>query len=222
MAAPVASIIIYTFNQADWLERCLWAYAQQDRLEFELVIADDGSDEGTTRRIDRLRPELPYVAKHVWQADRGGRRSRILNRAILLAVSDYLIFSQGDCVPRPGFVAQHLQLREAGRFLGGGYAEGAPRWVGSNASAWKDDVLRVNGFDERLGQGDEDLEMSERLHNAGVRGKQIRYSALAVHHPPERDYVDEVGRAATRRIRERTRAERRSWTDHGIVSLRLD
>lgn len=222
MATPVASIIVYTRNEPDWLERCLWGYAQQDRLEFELVLADDGSDEQTTGRIDRLRAELPFTTKHVWQADRGRRKSRILNRAILLAAADYLVFSEGDCVPRPGFVSQHLQLREAGRFLGGGYADGSPRWVGTNASAWKDDVLRVNGFDERLGEGDEDLEMSERLHNAGVRAKQIRYSALAVHHTPERGYVDEVGRLANRRIRERTRAERRSWTDHGIVSLRLD
>jgi hypothetical protein len=64
--------------------------------------------------------------------------------------------------------------------------------------------------------------MGERLRNAGVRAKQIRYSALSVHHSPVRGYVDEVARAANQRIRERTRAECRSWTDHGIVSLRLD
>jgi glycosyltransferase involved in cell wall biosynthesis len=151
MAAHVASIIIYTYNQPDWIERCLWAYSQQERLEFELVVADDGSGEETTGRIDRLRPELPFALKHVWQADRGGRKSRILNRAILVATSDYLVFSEADCLPQPAFVTQHLRLREAGRFLAGGYDDGAPRWVGNNASAWKDDIVRVNGFDERLG-----------------------------------------------------------------------
>lgn len=277
MAAPVASVIVSTYNQAALLEHCLWGYAQQDRLDFELVVADDGSSEETTERLDRLRPEMPFVLKHVWQSDRGSRKCRILNRAILVAAADYLLFSDGACVPRRDFVSQHLRLREPGRFLGGGYCRLSPElsqridrpaietgrfaemewllaqdappggdalvllsrpgwreqlreavmpapvsWAGNNASAWKEDIVRVNGFDERLDHGDEDLEMGDRLANAGVRGKQIRYSAICVHLEPENDYVDEVSRAAHRRIHERTRAEHRSWTDHGIVSLRLD
>ena len=273
MQLPVASVIISTYNQPDWLERCLFGYACQDRLDFELVIADDGSREETRERIEALRPELGFVLKHVWQPDQGFRKTRILNRGIEAANADYLIFSDGDCVPRADFVAQHLRMREHGRFLGGGYcklprdlshridrtaiASGhfadlrwlksqglprgkrslklwaqpgwrerllnaitptPPRWAGNNASGWKADLLRVNGFDQRMSYGGEDLELGERLENAGIRGKQIRFSAVCVHLDHDRGYVDPQERAANERIRTETRAEKRIWTDYGIVS----
>ena len=38
MPAPVASVLVSTYNQPDWLERCLWGYRCQDRHDFEAVI----------------------------------------------------------------------------------------------------------------------------------------------------------------------------------------
>lgn len=49
-------------------------------------------------------------------------------------------------------------------------------------SFWRDDLLRVNGFDERMeGYGAEDRELAARLGNAGVRRRQLKWAALAVH-----------------------------------------
>ncbi len=110
-----------TYNQPDWLERALLAYARQKAREFELVIADDGSREDTRQRIDALRAQLPYPIEHVWHPDDGFRKCAILNRAIERARADYLIFSDGDCLPRADFVAQHLAARAPARFLSGGY-----------------------------------------------------------------------------------------------------
>ena len=71
MPAPVASVIISTYNQPDWLQRCLWGYARQDRSDFEVVIADDGSRDETRQRIDAMRAQLPFPLVHVWQEDDG-------------------------------------------------------------------------------------------------------------------------------------------------------
>ena len=92
-----------------------------------------------------------------------------------------------------------------------------PRWAGNNASGWKTDLLRVNGFDERMTYGGEDLELGERLTNAGVPGKQIRFSAICVHLDHARGYVKPEMKAANQRIRDVVKAERRVWTDYGIV-----
>ena len=51
-----------------------------------------------------------------------------------------------------------------------------------NFSAWRDDLLRVNGFDERMeGYGNEDLELDQRLRNAGLRRRRLKFAGLAVH-----------------------------------------
>ena len=44
----------------------------------------------------------------------------MLNLTVLAAAGDYLIFSDGDCIPRDDFVSAHLCEREPGRYLSGG------------------------------------------------------------------------------------------------------
>ena len=115
------SVVLTTYNAPEWLEKVLWGYASQTYREFEVVIADDGSTDETRQRIERVREQTGLRLRHVWHADDGFRKCAILNRAIRAANGDYLIFSDGDCVPRCDFVAQHHRLAEPGRFLSGGY-----------------------------------------------------------------------------------------------------
>jgi hypothetical protein len=95
--------------------------------------------------------------RHVWHPDDGFRKCTILNRAIASTDAEYLIFSDGDCVPRHDFVATHLELRETGRFLSGG-AVWLPQQVSQRIQL--DDVvagratdstwLRANGLRQGL------------------------------------------------------------------------
>ncbi|HET6545652.1 MAG TPA: glycosyltransferase family 2 protein [Rhodanobacteraceae bacterium] len=56
------------------------------------------------------------------------------------------------------------------------------RIMSCNMSFWRADLLRVNGFDERMASyGSEDLELGARLKNAGVHRLQLKFAALAVH-----------------------------------------
>ena len=56
------------------------------------------------------------------------------------------------------------------------------RVMSCNMSFWRDDLLRVNGFDERMeGYGAEDRELVARLENAGLRRRALKWAALAVH-----------------------------------------
>lgn len=117
------SVIISTYNSPDWLEKCLWAWAHQSDREFELIIADDGSTDETRRRLETLRDSLNLPLRHVWHEDRGFRKCEILNQAIVASEGDYLIISDGDCLPRRDFVATHRRLARPGRFLSGGYVK---------------------------------------------------------------------------------------------------
>lgn len=113
------SLIVTTYNRPDALELVLRGFAAQSDLNFELLIADDGSTEETRRVIERFRQNAPFTIKHVWQADTGFRAAAIRNKACLQSQGDYLVFTDGDCIPAHDFIAKHRNLAEQGYFLAG-------------------------------------------------------------------------------------------------------
>jgi glycosyltransferase involved in cell wall biosynthesis len=115
------SVVLSTYNRPRDLERVLWGYAAQADREFELVLADDGSGPETAGLVERMRRDAGLGITHVWHEDRGFRKTEILNRAILAASGDYLLFSDGDCIPRCDLIAVHRALARPGRFVAGGY-----------------------------------------------------------------------------------------------------
>ena len=115
------SVIITTYNSEEWLEKVLEGYCNQSEKEFEVVIADDGSSDKTKSLLETFKAKFKYPIVHVWQEDNGFQKCKILNKAIIKAKSDYLLFTDGDCIPRKDFVAQHLKHKEEGYFLSGGY-----------------------------------------------------------------------------------------------------
>lgn len=59
---------------------------------------------------------------------------------------------------------------------------------GCNMSFWKEDFIKVNGFNEDLvGWGIDDSEMIQRLHNIGIQGLRLKHVGIAYHiyHPEQ-------------------------------------
>ena len=229
------AVIVTTYNRPDALRAVLEGYCAQDTREFELLVADDGSTDETRALVAEFAARTPFRLTHVWQEDQGFRAGAARNRALARTRADYVIFSDGDCVPPPFFVSRHVGLAERGHFLAGnrillaehftndvlarglpihtwstarwlvawlkrdvnralplvGLPEGAwrrkarDRWEGvktCNFSAWRADLLRANGFDERYsGWGLEDSDLVIRLLHAGVRHKSARFAAPVFH-----------------------------------------
>lgn len=268
------SVILSTYNAPEWLEKVLWGYEVQTSKDFELVIADDGSGNPTFDLLEKFRTLSTLKLKHVWHEDNGFQKSAILNKAIVASSGDYLIFSDGDCIPRKDFVDTHIRHADRGKFISGGYfmlpmetskiiskeditngnvfsvdwlkRHGLPStyktmkltakggwqkflntvtptkatWNGHNSSGWKADIVRVNGFNEQMQYGGQDRELGERLVNAGVRGIQLRYSAVCVHLDHKRGYKTVESIAKNRKIRKETRDLKKTWTEYGIIKER--
>lgn len=139
-----ASVIMSTYNAEEWLEKVIWGFSVQTEKDFEIIIADDGSGPKTKELLDRLRGQISMPLVHVWQEDKGFQKSQILNKAIMASNSDYLIFTDGDCIPRKDFVETHIKFREPGYFLSGGYFK-LPMNISQTIS--KDDIFNQRCFD---------------------------------------------------------------------------
>lgn len=271
MNSYTISVIVSTYNSEEWLEKVLWGYETQTFRDFEVVIADDGSKQPTFDLIESIQKQVNFPIKHIWQEDDGFQKSRILNKAIVACDSKYILMSDGDCIPRKDFLEVHINKREKGFFLSGGYfmlpmhiskiiqkddilsercfnvnwlkskglkssfknnklkAKGffqellnlvtptKATWNGHNASGWKEDILAVNGFDERMQYGGQDRELGERLFNLGIKSKQIRYSAVCIHLDHKRGYKTQETIAKNKAIRKNTVENKITKTAFGIV-----
>jgi len=146
------SIIFSTYNSVNWLEKVIWGFANQDYKNFEVIIADDGSGPETSDKIAECKSQLDLEIHHVWHPDEGFQKSKILNRAIQKASSEYLIFTDGDCIPRYDFVRIHHSLAEQGYILSGGYFK-LP--MSTSERITKEDIFNGNAFDKQwlLDQG---------------------------------------------------------------------
>ena len=268
------SVIASTYNSTEWLQKVLWGFAAQTHQDFELLIADDGSNEETASLLATARAELGLEIRHIWQRDDGFRKCRILNKAILKAQCDYIVFTDGDCIPRADFLEVHHKAAKPGYYLSGSYyklpmvtshaisrediqwgrcfdflwlrSNGLPptakrmkidtgrtqaRFLnrltptacnlkGSNASAWKKDLLAAGGFDERLQWGGLDRELGVRLKNAGIKPKHVRYDAICVHLDHARGYADPANVAANKAHRVKVQREKITHTEHGTEAIR--
>jgi hypothetical protein len=197
-------------------------------------------------------------------------KCQILNKSILKSSTDYLIFTDGDCIPRNDFVEIHINKAEKNYFLSGGYfklstpvsnaitredifaqnpfrvswllAKKQPvtykflkfvriswvqwflnsitttkaTWNGHNVSGWKDDILRVNGYNEDMQYGGLDRELGERLMNINIKGKQIRYNAICLHLDHPRPYKTKQTLDKNRMIRENVRKNNIVWATNGL------
>lgn len=110
------SVIVTTYNRPDALRAVLAGLLAQQRSDFEVLVADDGSRDDTRVLVESIALASQLPIAHVWQEDRGFRAAAARNRAAARARGDYLIFLDGDCVPRPDWIGAHAALAQ-------------PRWM---------------------------------------------------------------------------------------------
>ena len=222
-----ASVIISIYNKIDFLELVLAGFEKQSFQDFEIILADDGSSLNSCYKIEEISNNTSLHLTHIWQEDKGFRKNKILNRAIVSAQTEILIFVDGDCIPHPEFVKEHIEnLKEkscnTGRRVNlsekfslmltpekikNGYIEKnflllvkdgligksfdvekglyfqnkfirdifnkkKRGLLGCNFSIHKNDLLEINGFDERyeapsIGE-DSDIQYRLELNNIGI------------------------------------------------------
>jgi len=192
---PKLSAIVASHNRRELLERCLRALAQQTQnpADYEVIVADDGSSDGTAEMVEGL--ETPYRLRLLRREKAGQAAAQ--NAAIETATSAVCLFLDDDCIASPELVAAHIAAHEspADAIVIGNLAQEAPTardwyahafanawnahferlaakrpsWTdcyGGNFSAPRAALREVGGFATDLPL-EEDTELAYRLHRHG-------------------------------------------------------
>lgn len=95
MSAPPVSIILRSFNEAWALRETLPALAAQSYKQWELIVIDSGSTDGSVELLRQFQPRHFVQIEH-----REYNPSRVMNHGMTLASSNFGIFLNADATPQ--------------------------------------------------------------------------------------------------------------------------
>lgn len=188
---PKVSVVIPTYNRAEFLMETVHSVLDQTYRDFEIIVVDDGSTDTTAQVLE------PYSAqvRYVWQEN--AERSAARNHGLRLARGEYIAFLDDDDRflpdklrgqvaaldrdPGIGLVASGFQYTDEHDTLIG---EEYP-WVGRSpitlqtilfsglapihaVLARRESITQVGGFDTHI-RGCEDIDLWLKLSLAGCR-----------------------------------------------------
>lgn len=110
-----ATVIISVYKNVRALGFILESLRVQTCKDFDVIVSEDGEDVAMRQFVEQYEWFCAY--QHLTQADAGWRKNRALNRAILAATNDWLIFIDGDCIVHRRFVEMHLRYAKQNRIL---------------------------------------------------------------------------------------------------------
>jgi glycosyltransferase involved in cell wall biosynthesis len=111
MARPCVSVIIIFLNPGRYLDEAIHSVLSQTLTDWELILVDDGSDDGSTVTAQRWAEKLPAKIRYVHHdghANRGMSASR--NVGIGVARGDYVAFLDADDVFLPDRLLRHVSI----------------------------------------------------------------------------------------------------------------
>ena len=218
MNLPTCTVVVATFNRAEGLKRLLEALAEQDLgpENFEVVVVDDGSTDGTWQLLNNFR--TPFALHCLTQTNQGPAAAR--NAGILAASGEIIVTLDDDVEPHKDLLRRHLEAHldaeptaAIGRFALPPDADLAP-WVAwefagleqqyaamergdweasprqfytANSSVPRSAYLEAGLFDPVFRRG-EDVELAYRLRDMGLRFKFL--PEAVIDHRPHRTFAE--------------------------------
>lgn len=109
---PLVSVVIPTYNSADFLIQALNSVLNQTYSNYEIIVVDDGSSDNTSQAIEPWRSQIRYI----YQDNQGVAAAR--NRGIDAATGDFIAFLDADDLFLPQKLQQQVAVFEAQPDLG--------------------------------------------------------------------------------------------------------
>jgi GT2 family glycosyltransferase len=102
------SVVVPTYNRKDILQRTLEALSHQSWPDFEVIVVDDGSRDGTSEQVKAWREQsnLRYELRLVRQENAGAAQAR--NLGLRHASGDLVLFIGDDTIPESDLIEAHI------------------------------------------------------------------------------------------------------------------
>jgi alpha-1,3-rhamnosyltransferase len=136
MNSPLVSVVIPSYNHAQFVQAAIDSVLDQTLSDIELIIIDDGSTDGSIQRIEhKLRQIRPSRARLIARANHG--LCRTLNEGLRLSLGLYFAYLGSDDIWEPTKLEKQLRAIEA---------------EGPNTGAAFADCYIIDRNGQRLGQ----------------------------------------------------------------------
>jgi hypothetical protein len=168
---PLVSIIIPTFNRKDTLAEIIASIEKQDYSNLEIVIADDGSTDGTDILVEQLRYKCFTPIKYINTGDTDKYHlAKARNMGAIEAEGEYLVFLDDRYVLEPNAITEFIKQIDIKTFLFGNKGTGKNNFVENFSCIKRDEFFTAGIFCERLEQyGGLTQETTNRFKNQGFR-----------------------------------------------------
>ena len=135
-----ASIIIRTKNEARWIGPCLRVIMQQDYKNFEIIIVDNYSEDGTLDIVKQFNVKIISIKDYL--------PGLALNKGILSASGKFIVMISGHCIPSDKKWLGRLIKNFKDEKVAGVYGRQLP--MNFSSAQTKRDLLITFGLDRRV------------------------------------------------------------------------
>ena len=111
---PKVSVAIITYNQREFIPETLSSVLEQDYDDFEIVVADDGSTDGTQELLLDYQRRYPDRIKLVL-SERNQGITKNSNKAFFACRGEYIAWLGGDDLFYPGKLTAQVAALEANK-----------------------------------------------------------------------------------------------------------
>jgi glycosyltransferase involved in cell wall biosynthesis len=118
MERPKVSVLIPTYNRAQFLPECLDSVLSQTVPPAQVIVINDGSTDNTREVLE------PYMGRIEYLEKENGGRSTALNLGLSRVRGDYVWTMDDDDVALPDALETHLKVLESDSTIGFTYAPG--------------------------------------------------------------------------------------------------
>lgn len=108
------SVVIIVKNESKHIKKCLEALFKQSYRDFEIIVIDNGSTDGTEGIINSLQDKR---IRYFSESPKYGL-GLLRTLGIKKANGDYIFFTDGDCVPAKHWLEEGVKVLDTGEYAG--------------------------------------------------------------------------------------------------------